>query len=143
MNKEFFIKIDKFLESKGFILLLLVLLLVLIPTVLSLGLTNQKLEEQIIERDNHIRILQYRDSVASELLDYEQKDSTRVLVTRLKNGQTMTYKELAEERDSLKQRVDAYETILKKCKQMYPFDYRITYYKDSVITEMMYRESSH
>lgn len=143
MNKELFMKIDEFIESKGLILILLVLLLVLIPTVLSLGLTNEKLEEQIIERDNHIRLLQYRDSIASELLDYEQKDSTRVLVTRLKNGHTMTYKELGEERDSLKQRVDAYETILKKCKQMYPFDYKITYYKDSVITEMMYRESSH
>ena len=49
MNKEIFIKIDKFLESKGFNLLLLALLLVLLPIVLSLGLTNEKLEEQIIE----------------------------------------------------------------------------------------------
>ncbi len=140
MNKELFIKIDKFLENKGFILLLLVLLLVLIPIVLSLGLTNEKLEEQIIERDNHIRQLQYTDSVAKHLLDYRDEDSTTVLVTRVRNGHQMTYKELAEERDSLQYRINAYETILGRCQEKYPFEYKITYYKhDSVIVEGVFR----
>lgn len=140
MNKELFIKIDKFFESKGFILLLFVLLLVLIPIVLSLGLTNVKLEEQIIERDNHIRQLQYTDSVAKHLLDYRDDDSTTVLVTRVRNGHQMTYKELAEERDSLQYRINAYETVLERCQERYPFDYKIIYYKrDSVIVEGVFR----
>ena len=52
----------------------------------------------------------------------------------------MTYKELAEERDSLQYRINAYETILGRCQEKYPFEYKITYYKhDSVIVEGVFR----
>lgn len=101
MNKDLIGKIDTFMNSKGFVLCLLFLLLVLIILLFSLGYSNAKLEEQIFERDIHIRNLQYADSIAKEILEYEETDSTRVLVTRWKNGHRMSYAEMAEERDSL------------------------------------------
>lgn len=148
-------KIDKALNSIVFNILTLVLLLVLIPTIISLGYSNAKLEEQIFERDAHIRKLQYTDSISRTLLDYVETDSSRVLITRWKNGHNMTYKELAEERDSiinkyynlcnecnrLELKIENYEQILDECKKIFPFDYKIHYYKDSIVTEVIYTTS--
>lgn len=148
-------KIDKALNSIVFNILTLVLLLVLIPTIISLGYSNAKLEEQIFERDAHIRKLQYTDSISRSLLDYVETDSSRVLITRWKNGHNMTYKELAEERDSiinkyynlcnecnrLELKIENYEQILDECKKIFPFDYKIHYYKDSIVTEVIYTTS--
>jgi hypothetical protein len=148
-------KIDKALNSIVFNILTLVLLLVLIPTIISLGYSNAKLEEQIFERDAHIRKLQYTDSISRTLLDYVETDSSRVLITRWKNGHNMTYKELAEERDSiinkyynlcnecnrLELKIENYEQILDECKKIFPFNYKIHYYKDSIVTEVIYTTS--
>ena len=148
-------KIDKALNSIFFNILTLILLLVLIPTIISLGYSNSKLEEQIFERDAHIRKLQYTDSISRSLLDYVETDSSRVLITRWKNGHNMTYKELAEERDSiinkyynlcneynrLELKIENYEQILDECKKIFPFDYKIHYYKDSILTEVIYTTS--
>jgi hypothetical protein len=148
-------KIDKALNSIFFNILTLILLLVLIPTIISLGYSNSKLEEQIFERDAHIRKLQYTDSISRTLLDYVETDSSRVLITRWKNGHNMTYKELAEERDSiinkyynlcnecnrLELKIENYEQILDECKKIFPFNYKIHYYKDSIVTEVIYTTS--
>ena len=148
-------KIDKALNSIFFNILTLILLLVLIPTIISLGYSNAKLEEQIFERDAHIRKLQYTDSISRSLLDYVETDTSKVLITRWKNGHHMTYKELAEERDSitdkyynlrnecnrLELKIENYEQILDECKKIFPFDYKIHYYKDSIATEVIYTTS--
>lgn len=133
MNKDLIGKIDTFMNSKGFVLCLLFSLLVLIILLFSLGYSNAKLEEQIFERDIHIRNLQYSDSIAKELLEYEETDSTRILITRWKDGHQMSYAEIAEERDSLEVTIEAYKNILKRCKERFLFDYKIYYDNDSVL----------
>lgn len=147
MNKEWFQKVDKIMESKRSLLLLLIIMLVLVFMTLSLGYTNTKLEEQIYERDTYIRKLQYSDSIAKQLLEYSVNDSSKVLITRYKNGHHMTYREIAEERDSirleyydlqyrnreLESKIEIYKAMLDSCKQRFPFDYKIYQEGDSVV----------
>ncbi len=104
MDKETLIKIIKFLDNKGLILVMFIMLLVLLPVTISLVYTNSKLEEQIYKRDNYIRKLQYTDSIARELLDYVETDSVRYISSRWRGDHRLTYRELAHERDSISEK---------------------------------------
>ena len=156
MKKELINKIDAIINSKKMALLSLIVMLFMLIMVIVLGYTNERLENQIIERDIQIRQLQYTDSVAHQLLDYVQKDSSTVLVTRWKNGHHQTYKEIAEERDSITQkyygtkseiqklnyRIELYEEILKKLQKHYPFEYKIVDGKNETMIELKYTDAN-
>ena len=146
MIKDFLIKIDKFMDSKGFLLLLLFLLLVITLIAMSLSSTNEKLEQQIIERDNHIRSLQYTDSIARQFLDIEVKDSVQVFSYIQVDGKVLSYKDLLEESKKdhkqleeainenikLHKEVEKYKVLIDLAQETYQFKYSITEKNDSI-----------
>ena len=147
MIKKIVSDIDQFLESKVFILLILcILILVLIPITLSLAYSNDKLEEQIIERDNHIRSLQYTDSIARQFLDIEVKDSVQVFSYIQVDGKVLSYKDLLEESKKehkqleeainenikLHKEVEKYKVLIDLAQKTYQFKYSITEKNDSI-----------
>lgn len=150
MIKDFFIKIDKFMDSKGFLLLLLFLLLVITLIAMSLSCTNEKLEQQIIERDNHIRNLQYTDSIARQFLDIESTDSTQIFSYIAVDGEALTYNDLLQDRknyqEQLNEMVSEIIRLQKELKQKKAiidlaqktcdFKYSITERNDSVFVSL-------
>ena len=147
MIKKIIYDIDQFLESNAFILLILcVLMLALIPITLSLAYSNDKLEEQIIERDNHIRSLQYTDSIARQFLDIEVKDSVLVFSYIQVDGKVLSYKDLLEESKKdqkqleeaineiigLRKEVKKYKAIVDLAQKNYQFKYKKKKKNDSI-----------
>ena len=145
MNKDRLIEIIEFLESKKMVLIMFFILLVMIPLTIMLGYSNCKLEEQIYERDIHIRNLQYRDSIAQQILCIESNDSVSYLKYIVRDGKMVSYKELMEDNTDIRQEyihmleeninlsreLDDYKVLLELAQKTYSFDYSITRKNDS------------
>lgn len=110
------------------------LLLISTSFILFLLYMNSALTHQIEERDNIIVKMQKENTIIDSLIISKQTDTTSVITfLRDNHGKIISYQELDSLYQFYKREDYIKDVIIRKVKQKYHFDYRITQHGDTLL----------
>ena len=110
------------------------LLLISISFIIFLLYMNSALTHQIEERDNIIVKMQKENTIIDSLIISKQTDTTSVITfLRDNHGKIISYQELDSLYQFYKREDYIKDVIIRKAKQKYHFDYRITQHGDTLL----------
>lgn len=110
------------------------LLLISTSFILFLLYMNSALTHQIEERDNIIVKMQKENTIIDSLIISKQTDTTSVITfLRDNHGKIISYQELDSLYQFYKREDYIKDVIIRKAKQKYHFDYRITQHGDTLL----------
>ena len=110
------------------------LLLISTSFILFLLYMNSALTHQIEERDNIIVKMQKENTIIDSLIISKQTDTTSVITfLRDNHGKIISYQKLDSLYQFYKREDYIKDVIIRKAKQKYHFDYRITQHGDTLL----------